>query len=102
MAAALRVQYGSGWVTHVWRSLFYIASDIVGIHDAQIKLKHFMDSARKDTLKHKKQLLNKCYSRPDSSYGDTTVHPVLSWINSARIIRIACKEVKQSNSELQW
>ena len=59
MAAALRVQYGSGWVAHIWRSLFHTASDIMDIHAAQRKRKHSLDSARKVTLKYKKTTITK-------------------------------------------
>jgi len=53
MAAALRVQYGPGWVAHVWQSLFQSTSDIMDIYATQRKRKHFLDSARKVTQKYK-------------------------------------------------
>ena len=55
MVAALRVQYGSGWIAHVWRLMFQSASGIMDIFTAWRKQKHFLDSARKVTLKYKKQ-----------------------------------------------
>ena len=46
------------------------------VNAAQRKRKHFLDSARKVTLKYKKQrFVNKCHSKLDSSYGDTALHP---------------------------
>ena len=77
MAAALRVQYGSGWVAHAWRLMFQSPSSIMDIFAARRKRKHFLDSARKVTLKYKKQrLLSKSgHSKPDSSYGNAAIHP---------------------------
>ena len=113
MAAALRVQYGSGWAAHVWRSLFHTASDIMDIHAAQRKRKHSLDSARKVTLKYKKQrLLSKYHCKPDSSYRDTAVHPDVSstelnqlckdyldrlQVNEAEQQRIAVETYQQSD-----
>ena len=77
MAAALRVQYGAGWVAHVWNLMFQSPSDIMNVFAAQRKRKHFLDTARKVTHKYKKQrLLSKSgKSKPDSSYGDAALHP---------------------------
>lgn len=37
MAATLRVQYGLGWVAHVWQLMFHSASDIMNVYAAQRK-----------------------------------------------------------------
>ena len=77
MAAALRVQYGAGWVAHVWSLMFQSSSDIMNVFAARRKRKHFLDTARKVTHKYKKQrLLSKSgKSNPDSSYGDAALQP---------------------------
>ena len=50
MAAALRAQYGSGWVAHFWRLLFKSASDIMDVFAGQRKRKHFLDSTRNNNI----------------------------------------------------
>lgn len=90
MAAALRVQYGSGWVAHVWQLLFKSSSDIMDVFAGRRKRKHFLDSARKVTQKYKKRRLESKlgHSKPDHSYGDSAMHPDIA---SSELDRL-CKE----------
>ena len=81
MAAALRIQHGSGWTTTVLQSM--------GLRDElqlsnqftiRRKRKHNCDSARKVCLKYKKQRLEGRYgssvvNSPDSSYGSLPAEP---------------------------
>ena len=81
MAAALRIQYGSGWTTTV--SQFMGVSDDLELSNQftiRRKQKHDCDSARKVCLKYKKQRLEARYgssvvNSPDSSYGSLPAEP---------------------------
>ena len=77
MAAALRVQCGPRWMTHVWQSLFDSVGETLDIYSNRRKRKHTVDSARKVLQKYKRRRLmtklNK--SVKDSTYGDTPAEP---------------------------
>ena len=80
MAAALRVQHGTGWTIPVMHSMG-ITSGLEQLEKLtnRRKQKHDLDSARKVSLKYKKQRLEVRYgtsvadSSPDSSYGSMPV-----------------------------
>ena len=80
MAAALRVQFGPGWTTSILNS-FGIQSTVFDKYTSSRKRKHDRDTARKITLKYKKQRLMTCYgqqtvkSLPDPSYGSNPAEP---------------------------
>ena len=80
MAAALRVQFGPGWTTSILNS-FGIQSTLCDKFTNSRKRKHDRDSARKITLKYKKQRMMKRYgqqtvkSSPDPSYGSNPAEP---------------------------
>ena len=78
MAAALRIQCGSKWITHVWNSLFNSVGEILDKYSNRRKRKHQFDSARKVLQKYKKQRLitklNKS-AKDNSAYGDTPAEP---------------------------
>ena len=81
MAAALRIQYGSGWTTTALQ--FMGARDDLELSNQftiRRKQKHDRDSARKVCLKYKKQRLEAHYdssvvNSPDSSYGSSPTEP---------------------------
>ena len=81
MAAALRVQHGSGWTTTVLQSMG--CRDILELSNQftiRRKRKHDHDLARKVNLKYKKQRLEARYgssvvNSPDSSYGSLPAEP---------------------------
>jgi len=81
MAAALHVQYGPGWTTPVLDH-FGIQSSICDTFTATRKRKHERDSARKNSLKYKKQRLTTRYgsqaAATDPSYGNNPVEPDVS------------------------
>ena len=78
--AALRVQFGPGWTTPILSS-FGIQSTICDEYTSSRKRKHDRDTARKITLKYKKQRLMTRYgqqtvkSLPDPSYGSNPAEP---------------------------
>ena len=78
MAAALRVQYGPGWVDPVLSKLG-IQSQTLSTFAARRKRKHDKDNARKVLHKYKKQTLDSKHqpssSSPDSSYGSLAADP---------------------------
>ena len=80
MAAALRVQYGPGWTTSILNS-FGIHSTLCDEFTNGRKRKHNNDSARKVSLKYKKQrLMTRHYqqavkSSTDPSYGSNPAEP---------------------------
>ena len=80
MAAALRVQFGPGWTTSILNS-FGIQSTVFDKFTSSRKRKHDRDTARKITLKYKKQRLMTRYgqqtvkSLPDPSYGSNPAEP---------------------------
>ena len=80
MAAALRVQFGPGWTTSILNSLG-IQSTLCDKFTNSRKRKHDRDTARKITLKYKKQRLMTRYgqqtvkSTPDPSYGSNPAEP---------------------------
>ena len=81
MAAALRIQYGSGWTTTVLQFMG-VRDDLELSNQFTIrqKRKHDCDSATKVCLKYKKQRLEARYgssvvNSPDSSYGSLPAEP---------------------------
>ena len=81
MAAALRIQYGSGWTTTVLQSIG-LTDDLELSNQFTIrrKRKHNRDWARKVCLKYKKQRLEARYgssvvNSPDSSNGSLPAEP---------------------------
>ena len=80
MAAALHVQFGPGWTTSILNS-FGIHSTLCDDFTSSRKRKHDRDSARKISLKYKKQRLMTRYgqqavkSSPDPSYGSHPAEP---------------------------
>ena len=83
MAAALKVQYGSGWKAAVLQ--FMVVRDDLELSNQftirrKRKRKHNRDSARKVCLKYKKQRLEARYgssrvNSPDTSYGSLPAEP---------------------------
>ena len=78
MAAALRVQFGPGWTTSILNN-FGIQSSLYNEFTNSRKRKHNQDSARKISLKYKKQRLATRYGHqsvsPDRSYGSNPAEP---------------------------
>ena len=78
MAAALHVQFGPGWTTSVLNS-FDIHSTLCNEFSNSQKQKHNRDSARKVSIKYKKQRLMTRYGQhtvpPDQSYGSNPAEP---------------------------
>ena len=93
MAAALRVQFGSGWTASILNS-FGIHSTVCDEFTNSHKRKHDRDSARKISLKYKKQRLMTRYGQqtvkcsPDSAYGSNPSEPDISCDELKRL----CKE----------
>ena len=81
IAAALRIQHGSGWTTTVLRSMGLSDNlELSNQFTIRRKRKHDRDSARKVCLKYKKQRLEARYgssvvNSPDSSYGSLPAEP---------------------------
>ena len=81
MAAALRIQHGSGWTITVLRSMGLSDNlELSNQFTIRRKRKHDRDSARKVCLKYKKQRLEARYgssvvNSPDSSYGSLPAEP---------------------------
>ena len=81
MAAALRVQNGSGWTTTVLQSMGCTDNlELSKQFTIRRKRKHDHDLARKLSLKYKKQRLEAHYgssvvNSPDSSYGSLPAEP---------------------------
>ena len=89
MVAAMRVQCGPTWITHVWKSLFHYVGDTLDTCSNRRKRKLTLDSARKVLIKYKKQRLNsKLQPNQDASYGD---NPLELDISSDELHRL-CKE----------
>ena len=60
IAAALRVQCGPRWMTHVWQSLFDSVVEALDTYCSKRKRKYTVDSARKVLQKYKiRQLMTK-------------------------------------------
>ena len=81
MAAALQMQHGSGWTTTVLQSMG-LSNELQLSNQFTIrrKQKHNRDSARKISLKYKKQRLEGRYgssvvNSPYSSYGSLPAEP---------------------------
>ena len=80
MAAALHVQFGPGWTTSILNNLG-IHSTLCDEFTNSCKRKHEQDSARKISLKYKKQRMmtrdgqQTVKSLPDSSYGSNPAEP---------------------------
>ena len=87
MAAALRVQCGPRWMTHVWKSLFDSVGETLDTYTNRRKRKHNFDSARKVLQKYKKRrLLTKLNKgTKDSTYGDAPAEPDISNEELARL-----------------
>ena len=83
MAAALRVQFGSGWTTSILNS-FGIHSTVYDEFTNSCKRKHNRDNACKISLKYKKQRLMTRYGQqivkysPDSSHRSNPSEPDIS------------------------
>jgi len=77
MSAALRVQYGLGWVVPVLNKMG-IQSQPITTFAARGKRKHDQDRARKVLLRYKKQRIDNKYqssSSTDLLYGTLAVEP---------------------------
>jgi len=87
MAAALRVQCGPKWITHVWRTLFHCVGETIDIGSNRRKRKLTLDGARKVLYKYKKRrLLSKSqHIQDDTSYGDNPVEPDISFDELTRL-----------------
>ena len=75
MAAALRVQNGPDWISHVWKSLFSFVGEVLETGSNRRKRRHHFDHSRKVSVKYKKQRLL-CKSKPvqcDVTYGENPV-----------------------------
>jgi len=107
MAAALRVQHGTEWTIPVMHSMG-ITSGLEQLEKLtnRRKWKHDLDSARKVSLKYKKQRLEVRYgtsvadSSPDSSYGSMPAEKDLDQDELLRLCRERLQRMKMSVEEI--
>ena len=107
MAAALRIQHGSGWTTTVLQSMGL--SDELQLSNQftiRRKWKHNHDLARKVCLKYKKQRLEACYgssvvNSPDSSHGSQPAEPDIPQNNLFQLCLDALREYRRLPNRLR-
>ena len=103
MAAALRVQFGPGWTTSILKN-FDIHSTLCNDFTNSRKRKHEQDTARKISLKYKKQRLMTRYGQqaakcsPDPSYGNNPAEPDISCDELKR----QCQEYLKHLQVIKW
>jgi len=91
MAAALRVQYGTGWLAHICKQLFQSECDITNTFANRRKLN--LDNGRKMLQKYKRQhVITKTglSQSTDLSYGYTAVQPDISSLDQVCREFVAC------------
>ena len=99
MAAALRIQHGTGWLADVWKLALSCVGDVLVKFSKNRKRHHTTDIARKIKDKYKKQqLMSKsgpCHQ--DTSYGKVPAQPD----NSPDELQHLCKEYIQRLKSLR-
>ena len=108
MAAALRVQHGPGWTATVLLAMGNNTAelDVLDQFTNRRKRKHVKDSARKITLKYKKQRLETRYgssvvNSPDSSYGSLPAEPDIDQDELFRLCRECLERLHKSPTEIE-
>ena len=107
MAAALRVQHGPGWTATTLMAMGNTRElDLLDQFTTRRKRKHVKDSARKISLKYKKQRLDTRYgssvvNSPDSSYGSLPAEPDVDQNELFRLCRERLERLHKSAREIE-